>query len=276
MGRTSNLADQRLRDIEILLLWEGQVGNTRLRQLYGIKLGAASVLIKAYRDAFPDRCEWNTVERVFEAIPLTMRAELSTGGIADYDELLQRSHEPDDAITFDGHIDLTCVSAQIFSTLHRACARRLPVEIVYASMTNPDPHSREVFPYKLIQAGRRWHVRALDLKTMTHRDFSLGRITSARNGTASWPEAAPTDVAWNTEVTFQVIPHPQLTQAQAKIIRGEYMGSASARRVSCRAAMVQYVIQQLRIAIDLENEHPPAFQLALASVEPIEKWLFRK
>lgn len=276
MARTSTQADQRLRDIEILLLWEGQVGNTRLRQLYEIGVGAASVLIKAYREAFPGWCEWNSIERVFEAVPGAIRPTLSAGAVTDYAELLQRCQDRGNDVTFDGHIDLTCVSAQIFSVLHRACARRLPVEIAYASMSTPEPHPRQIFPQKLVKAGRRWHVRAFDLKSMEYRDFALGRIASAKKGAATWPSEAPADDAWNTEVTFQVIPHPELTQAQATVIRVEYMGAAAARRISCRAAMVQYVIQELRIAVDLEAERPPAFQIALASAKPIERWLFRQ
>jgi hypothetical protein len=60
------------------------------------------------------------------------------------------------------------------------------------------------------------------------------------------------------------------------VIRDEYMAGAAARRITCRAAMVQYVIQDLRIAVDVESELPPSFQLALASIKPIEQWLFSK
>lgn len=274
MARTSTQANQRLRDIEILLLWEGQVGNARLRELYEIGLGAASVLIKAYRESFPACCKWNSIERVFEAVPGAVRPALSMGDVAEYAELLRRARHRDDSVSFDGRIDLTCVSAHVFSALHRACARGTSVEIVYASMTTPEPHSRELFPHKMIQAGRRWHVRGLDLKTLEYRDFALGRIKSATAGTSDWPTDAPSDTAWNTEVSFNAIPHPRLSAAQAKVIRDEYMAGAAARRITCRASMVQYVIQDLRIAVDVESELPPAFQLALASIKPIEQWLF--
>lgn len=274
LGRTSSLADQRLRDIEVLLLWEGQVGNSRLRELYDVGLGAASVLIKAYREAYPDCCQWNSVERVFEAVPGFVQAVLSEGVVTDYAELLQRSHGVEGAVTFDGHIDLTCANSEIFSLLHRACSRGLAVEIVHASMNSPEPRAREIFPQRLVQAGRRWHVRGLDLKLMEYRDFTLGRISAAKLGQATWPENAPLDHAWNSDVTFQIIPHPLLNQAQSRVIRAEYMGAAAARRITCRAAMVQYVIQDLRIAVDLEKELPPSFQLAIANIKPIEGWLF--
>ncbi|MCH8618146.1 WYL domain-containing protein [Undibacterium sp. TS12] len=274
MPRTSTQADQRLRDIEILLLWEGQVGNARLRELYEIGLGAASILIKAYRESFPDCCRWNTTERLFEAIPNTVRPILSTGNVADYAELLQRARQQGSGVIFDGRIDLTCVSAHIFSALHRACSRGTSVEIVYASMTTPEPHPRELFPHKMIQAGRRWHVRGLDLKSMEYRDFALGRIKSAKSGSSNRPADAPSDIAWDTEVSFEVIPHPQLSAAQAKVIRDEYMAGADNRFIRCRASMVQYVIQDLRLAVNIESELPPAFQLALVRTKPIEQWLF--
>ena len=274
MARTSTLADQRLKDIETLLLWEGKVGNTRLRELYDIGLGAASVLIKAYRESFPNCCKWNTVERVFEALPGAVHPILTKGDVAEYSELLQRMGNRNDGVNFDCRIDLTSVSAQVFATLHSACKHGASVEIVYTSMTNPEPHSRELFPQRMIQVGRRWHVRGLDLRSREFRDFALGRIKSANAGAAVWPSDAPVDAAWNTEVSFDVVPHPKLNLAQARVIRDEYMAGTAARSITCRASMAQYLLQDLRIATNVELELPPSFQLALASTKPIERWLF--
>lgn len=275
MARTSTLADQRLHDIEVLLLWEGQVGNSRLRDMYGIGVGAASVLIKAYRDVFPTACTWNSVERVFEANPQVLSAVLSDGRPSDYSELLARTGALDKRVAYDAHIDLTAVSPQIFATLHRACARGQCVEIVHASMENPEPSPRRLFARQMIQAGRRWHVRGLDMRSGEYRDFTVGRVKSATLVDDPLPADLPLDQGWEAEVEFSMIPHPALSQVQAAVIRHEYMDGASVRVVSCRAAMVKYVIQELRVAVDVEKELPPSYQLALADEKGIRQWLFR-
>lgn len=274
MARTNNLADQRLRDIEVLLLWEGQVGNARLRDIYGIGLGAASILIKAYREAFPDACLWNSVERVFEAVPESLSARLSEGRVSDYAELLARTRSSNESVTYDAHVDLTSVTAGVFSNLHRACSRGLCVEITYASMTTPEPQTRLLFPKQMVQAGRRWHVRGFDLRTNQFRDFTLGRIISVADVNEPWPDNAPSDHAWETTVEFHLVPHPALSQAQAKVIRREYMNGAAARVVRCRGAMVSYVLQELRVAVNPLVETPPSFQLALVDDKPVRPWLF--
>lgn len=274
MARTTTLSDQRLRDIEILLLWEGQVGNARLREMYGIGLGAASILIKAYRETFAEACTWNSVERVFEAAPRGLSVVLSNGTPGDYAELLDRTGIPSSQVAYDTHMDLTTVSPHIFATLHRACARGQCVEIVYASMENPEPKLRRLFPRQMIQAGRRWHVRGLDMRSGQYRDFTIGRVKSVNLVDEPLPADAPVDLAWETQVQMQLIPHPSLTQAQHSVIRHEYMDGAAARVVTCRAAMLNYVIQELRIAVDVTKELPPSFQLALADNTMIRPWLF--
>lgn len=273
MGRTSNQADRRLRDIEVLLLWEGRVGNARLRDLYDIGLGAASVLIKAYRVIFPQACAWNTVERLYTAVPGLVKPKLSSGATSDYLELLGRSGFQDGPITYDGRVDLTNVAPDIFSTLHLASSRKQGVELVYASMSTPVAQARTFFPQRLVQAGRRWHVRGFDGRTMSHVDFTLGRVISATVLPQLFSQETPPDIAWETEVTFTIFPHPLLTAAQAAVIEREYMGSQASRQISCRAAMVPYVIQDLRISVK-PSDSPPDFQLA-AERDAIEQFLFR-
>lgn len=273
MGRTSNQADQRLKDIEVLLLWEGRVGNARLRELYDIGLGAASVLIKAYRAIYPRSCVWNTVERLYTAVPGLVKPELSLGTISDYLELLARSGSQDGTITYDGRVDLTNVAPAIFSTLHLACSRKQCVELVYASMSTPLAQARMFFPQRLVQAGRRWHVRGFDGRTMKHADFTLGRVISATVVLEEWTQEIPADIAWDTQVAFKIFPHPLLTAAQAAVIEREYMGSCASRQITCRAAMVPYVIQDLRISVK-HTDMPPDFQLA-ADPGPIEEFLFK-
>jgi hypothetical protein len=52
------------------------------------------------------------------------------------------------------------------------------------------------------------------------------------------------------------------------------MESAAARKIRCRAAMVNYVLQELRGALSPATECPPGYQLALADKQSLDQWLF--
>lgn len=274
MARTNNLTDQRLREIETLLLWEGEIGNSRLRDLYAIGIGAASILLRGYRELFPNYCRWNSVRRVFELDQKHARPTLTGGAIGDYSQLLDHSALVDGSVIHDAHVDLTAVNHQIFSTFHQACSRQLGVETLYASMTTPVPKSRRLFPHALVRAGRRWHIRAYDCQSQEFRDFTLGRVIAASLTEASPVVDAKLDAAWHTGVSFQIVPHPKLDAFASKVIRREYMGTSKSKNVSCRAAMLNYVLQEMRVAIDVETELPPNFQLALSSRDHLEPWLY--
>lgn len=82
------------------------------------------------------------------------------------------------------------------------------------------------------------------------------------------------DAAWHTGVSFHIVPHPKLDDLAATVIRREYMGTSQSKRVIRRVAMLNYVLQEMRVAINLETELPPGFQLAILSLDPLRPWLY--
>ena len=65
-----------------------------------------------------------------------------------------------------------------------------------------------------------------------------------------------------------------LTPQQELVIREEYFSGTVARKLSTRACMLQYVVQDLRIAIDEQRERPPEFTLLAANAIDLKKYLF--
>jgi hypothetical protein len=65
-----------------------------------------------------------------------------------------------------------------------------------------------------------------------------------------------------------------LSQDQARLIEAEYFDGAKALEQSCRQALVNYVIQDLRAATNADVQRPPDFQIAVANVKDLAKWLF--
>lgn len=165
----------------------------------------------------------------------------------------------------DARIDLSLTSSQLFATLNQACRLGLGVNIFYCSVNNPDGGDRLVFPHSMVRAARRWHVRAWCTLRQDFRDFTVGRITSAALTDTQSTVSATTDSAWQEWVDLVIAAHPALSEAQSLVLRHEYLASQINSKVRVRRALVSYVIQDLRLAIDPLKQLPPGYQLVLVN-----------
>lgn len=275
MPKTQSLADERLRDIELLLLWEGAVGNARLRELFAVRIGQASLLLKRYRECYPRSCVWDSKLRMYVAVQRHLRAKLSDGTLDEYLALLSRSQTPESDVLHTVQRNLTGVAPAVFAVLHRAANTATGARLTYRSMTNPEAHERTLFPHSIVCAGRRWHVRGYVVETGDFRDFALGRIVGAEALPVASPTPATADTAWSTTVTLRVVPHPHLTESQRQVVSVEYMNGKPHVDLPTRAATVHYLLQELRIAINPESEQPPEYQLCVERPDEVAVWLFR-
>lgn len=274
MPKTQSLADERLKDIELLLLWEGAVGNARLRELFAVRIGQASLLLKRYRESYPRSCVWNSKMRAYVAVQRHLQKKLSGGTLDEYLALLSRSRTPESAVLHTLQKNLTAVSPAVFAVLHRAASTATGARLTYRSMKNPEAHERTLFPHSIVCAGRRWHVRGYVAEVDDFRDFALGRIVDAQALSEASPTPASADTAWHTTVTLRIVPHPSLSALQRQMVSAEYMNGQPHVDLLTRAATVQYLLQDLRIAINLERERPPEYQLCVESPDDIAVWLF--
>jgi hypothetical protein len=83
-----------------------------------------------------------------------------------------------------------------------------------------------------------------------------------------------TDSAWSTVLQVRLVAHPKLSAAQQLVVRNEYFNGASARIESCRAALLNYMVQELMAATDVDRQTPPDYQLAIENTEECRQWLF--
>lgn len=294
MPKTQVQSEKRFADIETLLLWEGEVGNARLRQLYDIGTGAASILLRAYREAYPSSCRWNSVRRTFEVPPTGLNAQVTAGVLDEYAHLISRtgSTPAEDAqgepgvgdareraplsggVVHLASLDLTKSDPVMFRALHQACRKGLALSIRYASMRNPMSTIRRVAPKVLVQVGRRWHLRAYDMEASKFKEFTLGRIDEVILEEAAPAPQVPVDTAWTTSVTVKIAAHPDLSPDQARVIRNELLGGKTQRAIECRAALAPYAIQEMRAALDVTTQRPPDYQIVVANADRIRPWLF--
>ncbi|WP_315139321.1 WYL domain-containing protein [Achromobacter marplatensis] len=266
-----------------IALWEGRLSRGRLMGVLGLSGIRVSQILRAVREETPDWFEWDSKSKSYYVTAMAYKkahAQLKVGApdlnVAAY------------LVVADIHADLTPGTGPVtvapwgfshpnpyfFSRIRMAIEQGTRLQLGYRSMRTPEPHLRTVDPHSLIQTGRRWHMRGYCLETEDFRDFVLGRIAKITLLEQHAETAVAEDANWNTVVKVRIRAHPELTPGQQGLVRDEYFGGAAARAHSCRGALLPYLIQELRIALDATKELPPEYQLAVENVEEVRNWLF--
>lgn len=277
---------RRLFLLEAILLWEGRLNNARLREIFELKGVRASEWIREFRDLHPDWLEWDSVtksyhatETAFTAAPRTAKGHHNvSASLNQYLALVglpYASTEPSfHRGAWSAYPSISAPTPRIFSSITEAIRLHRRIEISYMSMSDPEPHKRIISPHSLVQAGRRWHTRAFSSEHQQFRDYALGRIVSAVLLDEDSERDEIDDVAWATRVQVRLVAHPELTTAQESVIRFEYFNNTAARTDTCRGALVNYFIQDIRAATDIKKQKPPEYQLAISNIEEVRPWLF--
>lgn len=271
MSNKLALRDHRLRIMEGVLVWEGEIGNARVRKLFDIQPVQASRLLSEFRSLMGDSIVEDGRAKVLKLVsPEAFETDVSLEEYARH-TLAGEDTNPN---VIDARVDLTEVEPAVFAVLRKASLTKAGVVISYASMTNPEFEERTIFPHSIIHVGRRWHVRGWCAKRKDFRDFTLGRIKSATPVTDSAPKTIDDDEAWQEVVMVELTAHRKLSTQQQAVVRSENFGGLKERRLPIRACLVQYVIQDIRAAIDPEKEEPPEFQIEVINAAQLQKSLF--
>nr|WP_259371959.1 WYL domain-containing protein [Caldimonas mangrovi] len=252
------------------MIWEGRVSRARLMELFGLSATRASEWLKELKVQRPDWVEWDSKRRSLTATKAAYRD-------------VERSHPSASAVPIHESLgDATMIlpwefsrlSPYTFSRLRMAIKDRRQVSFNYMSMSRPVKHRRVVEPHSIVRAGRRWHVRGYCLERGDFRDFVLGRMTDVSLTDEAASHEIGSDSNWNRIVKVRLVAHPSLTDAQSQVVRQEYFSGTAARVTTCRGPLVPYLIQELKVATDLDRQLPPDYQLALDNREECKEWLF--
>ncbi len=282
--KLANLLEKnRYKVMRRMALWEGRLSRGRLMDVLGLSGIRVSQLLREVREDTPDWFDWDNKTKsyyVTDAAYQQTNAELKAG-ISDLSLAAYLAEADIHADLAPGAGPVTVapwgfshVNPHIFSRIRLAIEHGKRLKLEYRSMRTPDPHSRTVEPHSLVQAGRRWHMRGYCLETGDFRDFVLGRIAKISMFDHKAETSTAEDVKWTTVVKVRIQAHPKLTPGQQDLVRSEYFDGTAARVHSCRGALLPYLIQELRLALDVSKELPPEYQMAVENVEEVRKWLF--
>lgn len=255
-----------------LLRWEGQLRNSRLRDVLGIQKVQVSRLISQFAAENPRSVILDSREKVWRLNDEDLAIEHG-GGFEEYRALCQSDTETPISIV-DARIDFLPPRPKLVSTLSAACRDARGLEVLYRSRSSPDGSHRVIFPTAIVRLSQRWHARAWCATRRDYRDFNLGRIDRWQLIDTPRPSGAGADQAWDTVLSIRIGAHEALSAADALMVRKEYFGGAASMRVKSRGALVPYVLQEARVATDATQHKPPEYLLQVMNPKTIAPYLF--
>ena len=138
----------------------------------------------------------------------------------------------------------------------------------YQSLSQPEPRWRWIAPHAIGFDGFRWHSRAFCLTDQAFKDFLLSRILETR-GSRSSDISSEADTDWNSEVTLEIGPHPDLSDTQQKVISLDYGMRGGRAKIKVRKALLYYALRRLGLDTDPSARKPQDQQIVLLNREEV-------
>jgi predicted DNA-binding transcriptional regulator YafY len=260
----STSSTNRLPDLETVLLWEGEIDNLRIRELFGVQPVWASRLLGELAKHMGSRAARASAHAPLRLIP-SAPARKKKQSPDEYLRIIGASAPESSNSLFleDARKDLSIVGPGIFAAIVQAMRSGVGVQIAYRSMSQPGGSERLVFPHALVRAPRRWHMRAWCSQRKEFRDFNLGRVSDVESTDILSVHGREKDKDWNETVSFQILAHPSLTPQQQLMIADEYFPGSSARQLKVRKCLLGYIIHDLRLGTDVTKHFPSDYQLVV-------------
>jgi hypothetical protein len=265
--------EQKLQFIEFRLFWEGHVNRSDLIDKFGVSPNQASGDLNRYIALAPDNMVYDKSGKTYVRSP-TFKAMFlkldATQYLSQVRSIADGVINPEDAwIGSIPAFDATptpsrgvdpVVLRSIVITIRRAGA----IEVLYQSMSAPDPEWRWIAPHALAFDGFRWHARSFCEKSSEYRDFVISRILETRQTRAA-REQAVLDAAWDEMVKLEVGPHPDLSPNQRRGIELDYGMVNGIVTIPVRRALLYYALKRLGLDTDPAARKPQDQQIVLLS-----------
>lgn len=266
--------------IELLANWEGRITGGHLQHYFQLGRQQASKVISQYQEQYPEHLIYCTSAKSY--LPTTnLQPEFISLDVAEYLNWIsgQSTHQPLDNSKYQlAHAILSPpprnVSPQIMRPLVHAMRQGERLEVDYNAVSKPDNSGRIIVPTRFVNTGRRWHLRAWCEKAQGYRDLVLSRLQGTPSPEGNSLIALPEDTAWQTEIKLRIKPDPRLNEAQQAALIHDYDMGNGELMLTTRAALAQYLLQELQINTKMLDGNPVAQQLILANYQEVKSWLF--
>lgn len=269
--------EQKLQFIEFRLFWEGHVNRSDLIDKFGVSPNQASGDLNRYIALAPDNMVYDksgkSYVRASAFTPLFLRPD-ATQYLSQVRSVAEEIITPDDAWignlpAFDAApAPARGIDPVVLRSIVTANKRHEAIEVLYQSMSAPDPEWRWIAPHALAFDGFRWHARSFCEKNGEYRDFVISRILETRQTRAA-QKPAVSDIAWEEMVELEVGPHPDLSPNQRRVIELDYGMENGRVTIPVRSALLYYALKRLGLDTDPSARKPQDQQIVLLNGKSI-------
>lgn len=265
--------------IEMHAYWQGLVNSRHITEYFHVSRTQAQKYIAEYQRLHPLNLSYNPSLKGFFTTTDFACCYIS----GDANEYLEWLHTQTDFTTKTNSTPLTnaslnlpkrSVKPDVMRALTQAIQLRRRLEVDYVSLKSPNGEGRIIQPHVFVKTGLRWHLRAFDEKHQQFRDFVLSRFNGAPEVLEGETVSPCNDKAWQTVIDLKFVADLRLSPEQKRVIEQDYQMTNGELTVTTRAALAQYVLQEMQVNIKFLDEYPEAQQLVLANKKDIQTWLF--
>ena len=278
---------KRLSAMRRIALWEGKLSRGRIIELHDLSGVRASQCLREFRDTYPTWLAIDTksksyvaTEQLYDDADCEMKSHPSADlGLLSLSAYLPQTRDAtDDGHSTNGGIavspwELSQIGPNVFPRMRMAIEQHTQLQLSYRPLGTLETHRRTIEPHSLVRGGRIWHVRAHCNDTGQFTNFVPGGISKVRLTGKRAASSAENDAGWSELVKVRFVPHPGLSSEQQDIVRHDCLLGTKARVQRCRGAMVPYLVDELRLAVDVTRQIPPDYRLAVHEPKSIEPWL---
>lgn len=265
--------EQRLEFIDFRLYWEGRINRSDLTDFFGVSVPQASADLANYQEMAPENAVYDKTLKTYVAgtnfspkffAPSAhrylaqlrlMEADVLNEGEAWANRLPACSIAP----VLRRRIEPTALRS-ILSAIRTKAA----LQLVYQSMSRPDPSSRWISPHAIGFDGFRWHARAWCHNRNAFVDFVLARIISV-DGTRPTEIDPSLDKAWAREITLRLAPHPALDGGKRRVVELDFGMTNGFVELKIRLCLAFYLERQFGLDREPSTFEPERQQVILAN-----------
>ncbi|MCA3451753.1 MAG: WYL domain-containing protein [Rhodobacter sp.] len=269
--------EQRLEFIEFRMFWKGHVNRSDVMTQFGLSVNQASSDLSRYIGLDPYNMDYDHSLRTYvrqsgfkpvfdklDAGRYLAQLRSVVDGILDQDDCwIAGLPAYDSAPTPARDVDPATLRSVV-----DAIRRSEAIEVLYQSLSNPEPRWRWIAPHAIAFDGFRWHARAFCFGDEVFKGFLLSWILDIR-GSRESGILADEDHDWNGIMTLEIGPHPALSEAQARVIALDYGMNGGKAEVRVRRALLYYPLRRLGLDTDPAARKPQDQQIVLLNSDAV-------
>lgn len=255
-------AQRKYQFIEVVLQWEGALTSNKLQTYFSIaSRTTAQSVINKYRSDFPNNLLPYDPKAKSHQPSKYFQPHYTQGTLEEYLSFFgeSTSHDYLDLIS----APIRNINPELVRQIIQACHHKKRLDIEYYSLSSGDYEGRIISPHTLVNDGMRWHVRAYCEKNQAYRDFVLSRFMGSPEEEGSAQFTSEHDQDWNTWLTVTLQADPRLSKESQRAIELDYLMENGKKELQCRAALVKYLLQRLRV--DNYHHKPEGQQIIIDS-----------